>query len=148
MPLTDEKFFDLAVKNISKYGDTDIFPFPIENHAFHDLPDKIIELLKAIDADFENHLNLMPVLTAKDLSVVGYSGFRWGTQIEPIWNAYLLALVLSIAGELESERLPATTVFSYRLNPKFEEGLIFDKEIGWSQFRNTGISYTSSHDLS
>lgn len=147
MPLTDEKFFNLAVKNISKYGDTDIFPFPIENHAFHDLPDKIIELLKAIDADFENHLNLMPVLTAKDLSVVGYSGFRWGTQIEPIWNAYLLALVLSIAEELESKRLPATTVFSYRLKPNFEEGLIFDKEIGWSQFRNTGISYASSHDF-
>ena len=38
--------------------------------------------------------------------MVGYTSFRWVTQIDPIWNAYLLGLVLSIAPAIEAERIP------------------------------------------
>ena len=52
------------------------------------------------------------------LAVVGYTGFRGVTQIEPVWNAYLLGLVISIGDEIEGQRLPVwdQIVFSYRFH--------------------------------
>lgn len=41
-----KKFFEFAVDNIIKFGDTDIFPFPIENHLFFDLRDETIVTVK------------------------------------------------------------------------------------------------------
>lgn len=147
MSIVLEKYFELAVKNISKYGDTDIFPYPIENHIFHDMPLDIVNMLKDIDSDFDGYINSMPVLTAKNLSVVGYNGFRWGTQIDPIWNAYLLSLVLSISDELENKRLSPNIIFSYRFNSDFEDGLIFNREIGWSQFCASGVAHAKEFDF-
>ena len=37
-------FYKMAVSNISKRGDTDIFPFPIENALFYDKPEDIINI--------------------------------------------------------------------------------------------------------
>jgi len=47
----------VALKNISNYGDTDIFPFPIENMIFHDEFDKSKELLNEIERDFLGFIN-------------------------------------------------------------------------------------------
>lgn len=37
MPIVKKESLELAVKNIAKFGDTDIFPYPIENHIFNDM---------------------------------------------------------------------------------------------------------------
>ena len=42
---------ELAIENIAKYGDTDIFPFPIEKLMFFDEKDKVVELIEKIDSD-------------------------------------------------------------------------------------------------
>jgi len=42
-----------AIKNIIRYGDTDIFPYPIERQIFVDKYEKIVELLEKIYGDFE-----------------------------------------------------------------------------------------------
>lgn len=39
-----KKQFALALKNIINFGDTDIFPFPIENHIFRDFEKQTLEL--------------------------------------------------------------------------------------------------------
>lgn len=135
MPPVSDSAMRLAVKNVASYGDTDIFPFPIENHIFHDMPAKLLEILKEIDKDFDDALGRMPVLTAKELAAVGYSGFRQGTQIDSIWNAYLLSLVVAIGPDIESRRVPAKLVFSYRYKPNQETGALFDKDVGWPQFQ-------------
>lgn len=35
----------LAVQNVIKHGDTDIFPFPFENHAFFDKEQETVDLV-------------------------------------------------------------------------------------------------------
>ena len=37
------------------------------------------------------------------LAPVGYTGFRWAMQIDPIWNAAYLSWVLSIADQIETD---------------------------------------------
>jgi len=139
MPIINKKILELAVKNIATHGDTDIFPYPSENHLLHDSPDDFVKILIEIDKKFDEYLLSIPVLTSKNLSVVGYSGFRYGTQIDPLWNAYLLALTLAIAADLEKKRASNKIVFSYRFDPNKETGSLFNKSIGWHEFQNTAI---------
>ncbi|WP_158226023.1 RNA-directed DNA polymerase [Pseudomonas syringae] len=145
MPLIKKDTFKLAVKNIAKFGDTDIFPYPIENHIFNDKADSVITVLENIDKDFEVAVKNIPILTAKNLSVVGYSGFRWGTQIDPIWNVYLLSLVLTVADSIEQKRLSSDIVFSYRFKPDISTGSLFDKEVGWQKFQNTSVTHAQNN---
>jgi hypothetical protein len=145
VPLVSDAALKLAVKNVAGYGDTDIFPFPIENHLFFDMPGEVVGLLRGIDKDFDVALSEMPVLTSKELAAVGHSGFRQGTQIDPIWNAYFLALVISIGEAIEKRRVPATTVFSYRFKPDETAGTLFDKSVGWQQFQLTAKALSKEH---
>jgi hypothetical protein len=85
-----------AVRNVARHGDTDVFPFPLENHWFNDSEEAVTELLMQIDGKFDEWLRAYPVTYATSLSSVGYHGFRASTQIDPIWNAYLLALLIEI----------------------------------------------------
>lgn len=144
MPIIKTETFRLAIKNVAKFGDTDIFPYPIENHIFNDKADGVVTVLESIDKDFDAAVKNIPILTTKNLSVVGYSGFRWGTQIDPIWNVYLLALVLTIADQIESKRLGSDIVFSYRFKPDEHAGSLFDKEVGWQSFQSASVAH--AHD--
>lgn len=133
MPIVSEASLQFAIKNIASHGDTDIFPFPIENHLFHDKPTEVCRVLQEVDKDFAGTMTRVPVLTAKELSAVGYSGFRLGAQLDPLWNAYLLALVIEIGQEIENRRVPSSIVFSYRYKPDPTLGTLFDKTVGWPQ---------------
>lgn len=128
--------FELALSNITKFGDTDVFPFPIENHVFFDLPEKTVDLLETIHAGFEHYLVDNPVAQERSLSAVGYFGFRRATLIDPIWNAYLLALIIAIGTDIEAARISIDkkVVFSYRFSPDPQKGTVFDPNVGWSQF--------------
>ncbi len=130
-----------AVRNIARHGDTDVYPYPIENHWFHDSEDAVVELLLELDGDFDQWLRHYPVSYTTGLSRVGYNGFRSAIQIDAIWNAYLLALLLEIGSEIEKARIPAdkSTVFSYRFEPSPEKATIFNKEIGWYQFQKEAL---------
>jgi hypothetical protein len=95
----------LAIQNIVKHGDTDIFPFPFENHAFFDKRAEIVELVVEYDENFEEYLARFSPLNVSSLTPVTYSGFRWATQIDPIWNAHFLACVLALSKCLFEEFL-------------------------------------------
>ena len=135
MPLVPEADLKLATQNIAHFGDTDIFPFPTENHIFYDKSEGVCTVLREIDRDFESSLITMPVLASKELAAVGYNGFRQGTQIDPIWNAYLLALVVCIGKDIEARRVPSSIVFSYRFKPVQATGSLFDTTVGWVEFQ-------------
>lgn len=137
MPVLNDSALLLATRNIAFFGDTDIFPRPMENHVFFDKPEEIAAVLRSIDADFDAAIVRMPVLTSKELSAVGYNGFRQGAQIDPIWNAYLLALVAAIGEDIERRRVTSGHVFSYRYKPDPDAGTVFDKEVGWYQFQES-----------
>jgi len=136
-----ERHFQDAIDNITRLGDTDVLPFPIENQIFFDKRNESVQLLKDIHADLRAALQATPPVNENMLTSVGYTGFRWATQIDPIWNAYFLALVISIGKQIEGVRLPVDreTVFSYRFKPDLDSSTIFDKAIGWGQFQSRSL---------
>jgi hypothetical protein len=140
-----KEFFERAISNITTHGDTDIFPFPIENHIFFDKRDDIISLLSDIDANFADRLAQFPPSNCSALAPVSYTGFRWATQVDPIWNAYLLGLVLSIADAIERKRVPKEelVIFSYRYQWNEDSSDIFDKNYNWRSFMERSLSLAS-----
>lgn len=146
MEHTKIDFFNLAIKNISMHGDTDIFPYPIENALFYDMPDKVRDLIRDIDTNFDAWLSQYPVESIKTCIPVAYTGFRLASLIDPLWNAYLLSEVLKISQEIEEKRIPISkkSVFSYRINLDWDSGKIFNNDIHWRLFYNTAIEYAEN----
>lgn len=126
----------LAVRNVARWGDTDVLPFPVENHWFHDDEHGVVDLLEALDKDFDKWLTDYPVTFERCLSSVGHVGYRGVTQIDPIWNAYLLALVIEVGPRIEAARLPTANaqVFSYRFSPDTSTYSLFN--VGWRDFNS------------
>ncbi len=138
-----------AVRNVAHHGDTDVFPFPLENHWFHDDEEAVTRLLMSLDADFDRWLRTYPVNFSTGLASVGYHGFRAASQIDPIWNAYLLALLIEIGSDIEKARLPVEKkiIFSYRFNLSNERNTLFNPEIGWAMFHRTALEYVNSAEF-
>jgi hypothetical protein len=129
--------FRAAIRNVASHGDTDIFPFPFENHLFYDTPDKCAETLEVIHANFEEYMAAYPPDTIVTLSQVGYTGFRWATMIEPFWNAYYLALILQLADQIEAELVSEDKkeVFSYRFSWDGDTAKFF-KDLTWRDYKD------------
>jgi hypothetical protein len=145
MPLVEHAAFERAVRNIASRGDTDVFPFPVENHVLHDKQDAVVALLERVSADFDDFLDRVPVTSYSCLAPVGYAGYRWATQVDPLWNAYLLSLVVSMAPAIEAARISKDeqTVFSYRYESDPHEGL-FEVD-GWRAFQDRCYELASRH---
>lgn len=92
--------------------------------------------LEKLHAEFDAHLAQNPPDNINTLASVGYHGFRWATQIDPLWNAYYLALVIEIGADIEKARIPIAenSVFSYRFVPPAADGRIFDSSVNWRAF--------------
>ncbi|UWQ21597.1 RNA-directed DNA polymerase [Jannaschia sp. W003] len=142
-----KKAAKLAVRNVIKHGDTDIFPFPFENHAFFDKEIEAVELVTEYDENFEQYLNQFPPKNVSSLTPVTYSGFRWATQIDPLWNAHFLASVAAIGKSIERARIDRDNeaVFSYRFEPDKETGDVFCREVGWLQFMKRSLELAEIH---
>ncbi|QRK07787.1 hypothetical protein JQX13_48735 [Archangium violaceum] len=136
-----------ALLSIETVGDTDIFPFPLEHHVFHDKTEDVLSLLTKVHERFDEHLRAHPPAHESTLSQLGYTAYRWATQLDPFWNAYYLALVISIGREIEARRISkdARTVFSYRFQDKERNGRIFDESIGWSAFQERSLELARNH---
>jgi Reverse transcriptase (RNA-dependent DNA polymerase) len=130
-----------AIKNIAVFGDTDIFPFSFEQHIFYDRPDLVQQALEKLDGDFQKNLTQNPPDNLNTLAPIGYTGFRWATQIDRLWNAYYLALVIEIAPAIEQARIPRSekTVFSYRFITPTDDGKIFDDSTNWYAFLQENV---------
>lgn len=137
----------LAVKNVIKHGDTDIFPFPFENHAFFDKEKEAVELIVEYDDKFEQYLNEFPPKNVSSLTPVTYSGFRWATQIDPVWNVHFLASVIAIGNRIEQARVGRADeiIFSYRFEPDNESGDVFSRDVGWIQFMRKSLELADLH---
>ena len=141
--------FQLALRNVTDHGDTDIFPYPVENRIFHDEQDRVLDLLEGYHAHFPDYLVRLPPAHLSSLAPVSYTGFRWATQMDPVWNLYFLGCVLSIAQDIEDARLPVNEnkIFSYRFNPDQETASLFNRDVGWVQFieRSADLAGQYSH---
>jgi hypothetical protein len=63
--------------------------------------------------------------------------------MDPLWNLYFLALVLSIAENVEAARLPTSSkrVFSYRYRWNAETADVFDDRYGWRDFMECSLEH-------
>jgi len=95
----------------------------------------MVALLQEIDADIDKALVRHPPIVEGALALVTYEGFRWVSQIDPLWNAYFLTTVLRIAPEIESARLEVhrRAVFSYRFAPDLTQASLFTNS-AWHEF--------------
>lgn len=125
-----------ALRNIATYGDTDVFPLPFERHVFHDKAAESAAVVLAMHEKFTQELALNPPVNIETLAPVGYTGFRWATQIEPFWNCYFLSLVIELADRIEAVRLPrqSESVFSYRFEWDDATGKMFGAS-NWRDYR-------------
>ena len=137
-----------SLRNIATHGDTDIFPFPFETYIFFDCLDKCCALLSELHKHFDHYLALYPPFTLVTLTQVGYTGFRWSTQIEPFWNAYYLALVISLADQIEAKRIPEVEkiVFSYRYNWNDEHSKLFN-DSSWRDYKLRSLELSRDTDF-
>jgi hypothetical protein len=134
-PLEPSEAQKLAVQNIAKWGDTDVFPFAPENHILHDRPSDVISALAEIDLDLDRAMVANPPIIEGALSLVTYEGFRWVTQLDPLWNSYFLSTVLQVAAQIEDARIEVDrkTVFSYRFQPDSTNASLFASS-AWHDF--------------
>jgi hypothetical protein len=60
-----EKAFQLATSNIATHGDTDVFPYPVDNAIFHDCSNDVVQLLLSIEKspDFDATLLRYPLIS-------------------------------------------------------------------------------------
>lgn len=142
----NNKFINLAINNIAKYGDTDIFPYPIEKMVFFDKQVEVAELIEKIHKGFHEYINKYPPFNINASIPLGYTGFRWATQIDPIWNAYFLSIVVALGEEIEQARLPITenVVYSYRFSPNYENFKLFNESYNWIRFQKDSLELVNS----
>ena len=140
-----ESAISAALCNVAQHGDTDIFPFPFENLLFSDRLAETRAVIEDIHKDFPGWLSSYPPQTIPTLTQVGYTGFRWATFIDPFWNAYYLALVISIADQIEAQRIleSDSTVFSYLFNWQDVEAKLF-RDSSWIDFRKRCLELSNS----
>jgi reverse transcriptase-like protein len=146
--MTVELAIKAALRNISLHGDTDIFPFPFENLAFGDHLLDATAVLETINRSFDDWLSSYPPQTISSLTQVGYTGFRWAALIDPFWNAYYLGLVISIADQIEAQRIRESdeAVFSYRFAWQEPSAKLF-KDTTWVDFRKKCLTLSNRYPV-
>lgn len=136
----------IAIDNVSKWGDTDIFAYPLENTVIGDMKSEVVAQLNAIHAKFDESLQNQPIWSETGMTLVGYTGLRAGTTIDPIWNLYLLALCIGLRKTIEAERnvLSDSVVHSYRILKDSSDGRLF-QDGGYSRFLEQTRSHSEDH---
>lgn len=141
-----ENSFFLAIDNVVNYGDTDIFPFPYETRMFEDIKPRLIERLLDVFDNFDDYLIESPPVNISTCSTVGYTGFRWATQVDPFWNVFYLGLCIAISPDIEGKRVSKEKVYSYRYLPNLEKGSLFDLDVNWKKFQESSLNETEADD--
>lgn len=139
-----EASLDWALEHVSRRGDTDILPLPIEYAAISNDWDSIRHYLASHDLDQWAVRPSRKMLTPKH-----GLGFRIATQLDPLDTLLVCALVYEIGSEFEGVRVPTSErrVFSYRFLPA-GDGQLYDPGNNYESFRSrsldlAGLSETS-----
>lgn len=104
-------------------------------------------MLEEVHRTFPTLVAANAPVNQSSLALVGYTGFRWATQIDPLWNAYFLGLVLEIADNIEAARVEPERriVFSYRLDYDSETHRLF-RESAWPDFKARSLELADTHE--
>ena len=126
-----------ALHNCLAHGDTDIFPEPHIYQHWRKFPKQAIDATLSLHEFINRKHDFSKFDCIRSFVPSGPTGFRLGTQIEPIGNLYYLALTLLCAPGFEKNRQPIQSdrIHSYRYQHIDTECRIFQPEIGWRSFQ-------------
>ncbi len=117
-----------AIKHLTEYGDTDLFPSPVEFDIISQEKDYVFNKLKEIDISSYNFNSSRRFVIPKD-----ELSYRIATQLNPI-DSILFSAILHEHGQLiESKRASTDQVFSYRFSPE-EDGQLYDSDSSWDKY--------------
>lgn len=140
------KAVDAAIRNVQAFGDTDLFPDPLESRWIRQAPRRAREAVLALHRQLDRGRPAAPD-TLRALFPAGTAGYRLGSQIDPVWNLYLLALAVLAGPVIEAARQPRArqAVFSFRFIQPDDRGRIFDPECGWRAFTQCALELAGAH---
>lgn len=138
---------DAAILNVASFGDTDLFIEPVESRILSVSPAQARSQVLRLHRDLSAGRRTVGPEPLRALFPVGATGYRLGTQIDPIWNLYLLALVILAAPHIERLRMPRALdcVYSYRFVAPDSRGRIFDPDLGWRAFTERTATLATQH---
>jgi len=119
-----------AIEFVAKHSDSDLFPRVLEIEAIHALRNTLVELVEGKTlSDLEIGASRRFIVPKDEVS------YRQATQLHPQDSIILSAVVHQFGRGIESRRLPADRVFSYRFSPTVDHGL-YGSQTGWNKFWN------------
>jgi hypothetical protein len=137
--------FEYAVQHVAHYGDTDVFPFHPENRLFYDRPEAAVDILEEAHAGFSTWINSDATSGVSAMAPVGYTGFRWATQLDPLWNVYFLGLMVELAPAIEAARVSSEFVHSHRVQIDASSYSLFKRD-GYLDFESASRDTVETYD--
>jgi len=125
-----EQSLSWAIDHLNKFGDTDLFPKPLEFNIIADNKDDVISKLKDTDLNNYTYGSARGFIVPKDTH-----SYRKATQLDPIDSIFLTAIIYEFGQKIEDNRISIedNTVFSYRFNPQNDFSL-YSPDISWIDF--------------
>jgi retron-type reverse transcriptase len=129
MKLTSESL-EWAIRSLARFGDTDLFPLPVEIRALGADIESAVRTLSEIDLSSHQPGAARRFLVPKDdLS------YRQATQLDPLDSVLLTAMIYTFGEHVEKRRRPQLerSVFSYRFAPS-ADGDFYSGRKAWNDF--------------
>jgi hypothetical protein len=137
----DEKSIRWSLNHLIKYGDTDLFPRPIEFDSLYEIENITVEKLKDLDlGNYQYGASRRFIVPKDELS------YRTATQLDPLDNIVLTAIVYEYGNQIESRRIPISEnrVFGYRFAPQ-EDCSLYNPSVSWLEFWNNCKEKSSNY---
>lgn len=123
-----EDSINWAIKHLTEYGDTDLFPKPVEFEIISQEKVYVSNKLKEIEiSDYNFHSSRRFVIPKDELS------YRIATQLNPVDSILFSAILHEYGSLIENKRASKEQVFSYRFSPD-SEGRLYSAESSWEKY--------------
>lgn len=121
-----------ALNYLHKFGDTDLFPRPIEIDALKAIETDAINTFEKIDLGNYSFGSARRFIVPKD-----EISYRTATQLDIIDTIFLTAAIYEYGSLIENRRIQVSEnkVFSYRFLP--QANVLYNQNINWVDFWNT-----------
>ncbi|MEG4116328.1 reverse transcriptase domain-containing protein [Microcoleus sp. N9_B4] len=126
----DEKSIRWSLNHLIKYGDTDLFPKPVELDCLYEIENEAVNKIKEIDlGNYEYGASRRFIVPKDELS------YRTATQLDPLDNIILTAVIYEYGNLIENRRIPISEdkIFGYRFQPQGDWSL-YNPNVSWLEF--------------
>jgi retron-type reverse transcriptase len=128
-----------ALDFIHAHSDGDLFPKVLEVEAVATEKTHFVSQIAGGDLG-----NFPPGSCRRFIVPKDEVSYRQATQLDPQDSIILSALIYQFGQQIESLRLPATRVFSYRFNPTLADGL-YSSKTAWNNFWTAAAAHATKY---